>query len=140
VPRLVFINLPVSDLARAIAFYEAVGGHVNPQFSDETGACIVLSETIHVMLLTHAKYAQFTPKTIADTHRTSATLIALTMESPAEIDAVVAAGAAAGGRADPSPKQDHGFMVSRSVEDPDGHVWEMFWMDPAALPGAAPTD
>lgn len=134
-PRSIFVNLPVSDLTRSTAFYEALGGTRNPQFSNEGGACIVFSDTVYAMLLTHARYGEFTTRPIADARATSAALYALSFDSIAEVDAVVASGAASGGRADPNPKQDHGFMYGRSVEDPDGHVWEIFWMDPKMAAG-----
>ncbi|HET9426742.1 MAG TPA: VOC family protein [Allosphingosinicella sp.] len=125
---MIFVNLPVADLAAAMAFYEAIGATNNPQFTDETAACMVFSETIHVMLLTHDKFAQFTPKRIADAHQTSEVLIALSAGSRAEVDSITDAALDAGGR-EPREKQDHGFMYSRSFEDPDGHIWEPFWMD-----------
>ncbi|WGD29049.1 lactoylglutathione lyase [Ancylobacter sp. WKF20] len=133
-PTLIFINLPVHDLDRAIAFYEAIGARKNPQFSDDTAACMVVSDVIHLMLLTHPKFAQFSPRPIADSHATTSALFALTEESRAGVDAVVAKAAAGGGKADPRAPQDLGFMYSRSFEDPDGHVWEPFFMDMAALP------
>ena len=134
-PRLIFVNLPVTDLTRATAFYEAVGGTRNPRFSDDTAACMVLSETIHVMLLTHDKYRHFTARPIADAHVTSQVMIALSADSRADVDTIIGNGASAGGRADPNARQDYGFMYGRSVEDPDGHVWEIMWMDPAAAAG-----
>jgi predicted lactoylglutathione lyase len=127
--KLIFVNLPVRDLARATAFYEAVGAHKNPQFSDATASCMVFSETIHTMLLTHDKFRLFTSKPIADARETSEVLICISAESRDEVDGVVTKACGAGGRADPSPKQDHGFMYGRSFEDPDGHHWEIMWMD-----------
>ena len=135
-PKMVFINLPITDLARSTAFYEALGGIKNPKFSDETSACIVFSESIQAMLLTHDKYRRFTSRPIADAQATSAVLIALTVDSRGEVDATIDRAVASGGRADPNPIQDHGFMFGRSVQDPDGHVWEIFWMDAAAAGGA----
>lgn len=132
-PKMIFVNLPVTDLANSINFYTAIGGSKNPQFSDETAACLVLSDTIHVMLLTHAKYSSFTTRPIADARATSACLLALTFDSRDEVNATIERAAAAGGLADPNPPQDYGFMFSRSIQDPDGHVWEIFWMDPAAV-------
>ena len=129
--RSIFVNLPVADLERATAFYEAIGGEKNPQFSDHTASCIVLSETIHVMLLTHDKFAQFTPRPIADAHQTCEMLIALSVDDRAGVDDMTGKAIAAGGREAGEP-QDHGFMYSRSFEDPDGHIWEPFWMDLAA--------
>ena len=127
--KLVFINLPVSDLARATAFYEAIGATKNEQFCDGTASCMVFSDTIHAMLLTHEKFRQFTPKTIADARTTSEVLICLSADDKDAVDAMVEKAAAAGGRADPSAKQDYGFMYGRSFEDPDGHIWETMWMD-----------
>jgi predicted lactoylglutathione lyase len=135
-PKMIFINLPITNLARSTAFYEALGGTKNAKFSDETSACMVFSETIQAMLLTHDKYRQFTSTPIADAHATSAALIALTVDSRDEVNATIDRAAASGGRADPNPTQDQGFMFGRSVQDPDGHVWEIFWMDPATAGGA----
>ena len=127
-PKLIFVNLPVTDLARAKAFYEAVGAKNNPQFTDDTAACMVFSDTIHVMLLTHRKFAQFTPKRIADAHQVSEVLICVSAESREAVDEMTRRALAAGGR-EPRPAEDHGFMYSRSFEDPDGHIWEPMWMD-----------
>jgi len=133
--RMIFVNLPITDLARSIAFYEAVGASQNRQFSDDQSMCMVFSDTIFVMLLTHGKFAQFTRRPIADAHATVQTLLCLSADSREHVDAIVEAGAAAGGTRDPNPTQDYGFMYGRSVEDPDGHIWEIMWMDPAAASG-----
>src|SRR6185312_5412593 len=125
--KLIFVNLPVADLARATAFYEAVGAKKDERFCDHTASCMVFSETIYAMLLTHDKFRQFTPKAIADARGTSEVLLCLSADSRAEVDGIVARAAGAGGRGDPSPKQDHGFMYGRSFEDPDGHIWEVMW-------------
>jgi predicted lactoylglutathione lyase len=130
--KLIFINLPVSDLPRATAFYESIGTVRNPQFCDETASCVVFSDTIHAMLLTHDKFRQFTPKAIADSHATSEVLICISADSREDVDAIVAGAVPAGGKADPGPVQDYGFMYGRSFEDPDGHIWEVMWMDAAA--------
>jgi uncharacterized protein len=127
--KLIFINLPVADLERATAFYQAVGAQKNEQFSDNTASCMVFSDTIHAMLLTHDKFRQFTPKRIADARATSEVLIAISADSRDAVDAMVEKARAAGGAPDPGPKQDHGFMYGRSFEDPDGHIWEVVWMD-----------
>jgi predicted lactoylglutathione lyase len=132
--KMIFVNLPVTDLERSIAFYEAVGGTRNPQFSDDTAACMVFSETIHAMLLTHDKYRQFTSKPIADAHATSAALICISADSRDAVDAIVDSAAGTGGKADPGPKQDYGFMYGRSFEDPDGHHWEVMWMEMSQAP------
>lgn len=134
--QLVFINLPVTDLPRAIRFYEAVGASVNPQFTDETAACMVFSETIFVMLLTHAKFAQFARKPIADAHATTQVLICLSRDSRAAVDEITDKAGAAGGVPDPSPVQDFGFLYGRSFEDPDGHIFEVMWMDMEAAKAA----
>ena len=131
--KLIFVNLPVTDLARATAFYQAIGAEKNEQFSDETASCMVLSETIHVMLLTHDKFRQFTPKKIADARTSSEVLICISADSREAVDDVVGKAQGAGGGVDPGPKQDCGFMYGRSFEDPDGHIWEVMWMDIAAV-------
>lgn len=134
-PRLIFVNLPVTDLARATAFYEAIGADKNTQFSDETASCMVLSETIHVMLLTHDKFREFTPKKVADARETSEVLICISEDSRDGVDAITEKALAAGGR-EPRDPQDYGFMYSRSFEDPDGHIWEPMWMDLEAATAA----
>jgi hypothetical protein len=126
--KLIFVNLPVTDLAKSTAFYEAIGARKDPRFSDHTAACMALSETIHVMLLTHDKYRQFTDKPIADAHATSAALLCVSEESRADVDKTLGKALAAGAP-EPSPAQDYGFMYGRSFEDPDGHHWEVVWMD-----------
>lgn len=132
-PKLIFINLPVTDLDRSIAFYESIGGRKEPKFSDEKAAMIILSDTINVMLLKHEFYSTFTGKPIADAHQTSQVLLAISADSQGEVDATIGKAGAAGGKADPGPKQDlGGMMYGRSFEDPDGHHWEVVWMDPAA--------
>jgi len=136
--RQIFVNLPVQDLASATTFYAAVGAVRNPQFSDDTAACMVISETVCVMLLTHAKWATFTQKPIVDAHRESEVMLALSCESRAEVDKLADAAAAAGGKADVNPKQDLGFMYGRSFEDVDGHIWEVFYMDMSQLPDGQP--
>ncbi|MBA8901601.1 VOC family protein [Phyllobacterium sp. P30BS-XVII] len=131
--KMIFVNLPVRDLAAATAFYVALGGEVNPQFSDERSTSVMLSDVIGIMLLTHERYSEFTKRPIGDARRESQALIALSVETRDAVDATLAKTTAAGGRADPNPAQDHGFMFSRSVEDPDGNVWEVMWMDMAAF-------
>jgi predicted lactoylglutathione lyase len=133
--KLIFVNLPVADLERSIAFYEAVGATKNPQFSDDSGACMVFSETIHVMILSHEKFSQFTPKRIADAHQTSEVLICISADSREAVDEMTEAALANGGR-EPREPQDHGFMYGRSFEDPDGHIWEPMFMDMEAAKAA----
>jgi uncharacterized protein len=132
VSKMIFVNLPVSDLKHSTAFYEAVGATNNPQFSDETAACMVLSETIHVMLLTHDKWGQFTQKPIVDAHVSAQVLLCVSEDTKDGVSAMVEKAIAAGGKADPTPTQDMGFIYGRSFEDPDGHIWEVMWMDMTA--------
>jgi uncharacterized protein len=131
--KLIFVNLPVSNLKRATAFYQAIGAVKNTQFSDDTASCMVFSETIHAMLMTHDKYRQFTTKTIADARTTSQVLLCVTADSRAEVDELVGKAKAAGGAIDPSPVDDYSFMYGRSFEDPDGHLWGVNWMDMEAV-------
>lgn len=136
-PRMIFVNLPVRDLAAAAAFYEAIGATPNLQFSDDGAKSYMFSDTIAVMLLTRARYSEFTSRPIGDARVESQSLLALSVDSREDVDETLGRGAAAGGKADPNPPQDHGFMYSRSVEDPDGYVWELVWMDPAVASGEA---
>ncbi len=131
-PRL-FVNLPVRDLDGSITFYEAIGAAQNPGFSDHTAACMVLSDTIFVMLLTHAKFAEFCPLPIGNARTSAQALFCLSRPDRAAVDAIVEAAAKAGGRADIGPTDDHGFMYGRNFADPDGHIWAPFWMDEAAM-------
>ncbi len=133
--RMIFVNLPVADLERSVGFYQAIGATLNPQFTDDTAACMVFSETIHVMLLTHDKYRQFTNKEIADTRRTSAALLCLSAEGRGKVDEMIAAALGAGGT-EPRPKQDMGFMYHGCFDDPDGHGWEVMWMDMSGFEAA----
>jgi predicted lactoylglutathione lyase len=128
---MVFINLPVSDLERATTFYRALGYPLNPVFSDETASSIVVSDTVYVMLLTHAKFAEFTDKAIAATD-TIEVINSLSAETKEEVHRIVDTAVEAGGIED-RPETDLGFMYQRSFTDPDGHRWEYVWMDPAAV-------
>ncbi len=131
--KMIFVNLPVTDLDRSKAFYEAVGARNEPRFTNESAAMMVFSDTISVMLLQHPFYSTFTSKPIADAHQSSQVLLALSADSVAEVDATVDKAGAAGGVKDPGPRQDMGgMMYGRSFEDPDGHHWEIMWMDAAA--------
>lgn len=130
--RMIFVNLPVHDLARATAFYEAMGFVRNEKFCSSDASCMVLSDTIIVMLLTHANFQRFTSKPIADASQVCEVLLCVSEESRAAVDGVVEKAGPAGGTADPNAVQDFGFMYSRSFADPDGHTWEVMWMDPAA--------
>jgi predicted lactoylglutathione lyase len=140
--RLIFLNLPVEDLDSSKRFYEAIGARNEPKFTNEAAAMMVLSDTIHVMLLTKPFYSTFTGKPIADAHNSSQVLLAISSDSPAEVDRLVDAAVVHGGKADPGPKQNmDGLMYGRSFEDPDGHHWEPMWMDPDfAEKGAHPVE
>ena len=140
--RSIFVNLPVEDLDRSKRFYEALGARNEPKFTNEAAAMMVLSDTIHVMLLTKPFYAGFTSKPIADAHNSSQVLLCISCDSPAEVDRIVDAAASNGGKGDVGPKQDMGgLMYGRSFEDPDGHHWEPMWMDPQmAEQGAHPVE
>jgi predicted lactoylglutathione lyase len=130
--RMIFVNLPVADLGKSRAFLEALGATNEPKFTDDTAACMQLSDSIFVMLLTHDKFKQFTPRPIADATTGSEVLLCLSADSREQVDSSVERAVSAGGTADPGPKQDYGVMYGRSVADPDGHIWEIMWMDPAA--------
>lgn len=136
-PSSIFINLPVRNLQHSMGFYEAIGAPNNPMFTDHSAACMVFSDTIHVMLLTHEKWQQFTLRPIPDAQLTAQVILALSRDSRDEVDSMVSRAIRAGGRADPTPIQDMGYMYGRSFEDPDGHIWEIMWMDPAVVPPAS---
>ncbi|KQM17373.1 VOC family protein [Novosphingobium sp. Leaf2] len=132
--RMLFVNLPVSDLTRAKAFYTALGFVNEPRFSDDTAACMVWSEAIFVMVLTHDKWKTFTTRPIPDAG-SSEVMLCLSCDDRGAVDTLNTAAGANGGTPDINPAQDHGFMTSRAFADPDGHVWEVMWMDPAAMAG-----
>ena len=134
--KMIFVNLPVADLPKSEAFYTALGFTKNPNFSDDTAASMVWSEAIHVMLLTHAKWSEFTTRPIPPSTASEVSL-ALWLDSKDAVDAMNDAAAANGGTGDINPVQDHSFMYGRDFIDPDGHVWGPFWMDPAAMPQEA---
>lgn len=136
-PKMIFVNLPVKDLAAAIRFYKAIGCEQNMQFSDEKAAMMVWSDTISFMLLTHEYFATFTSKRIPDAHQTCEVLLCLSRDSREDVDAITKAAAAAGGKADVRAPIDMGFMYNRAFQDPDGHVFEPVWMDMAAMQTAA---
>lgn len=136
--RMIFVNLPVVDLPRSMAFYEAVGFTNNPQFTNDQAASMMWSEEIVVMLLTHDFWKTFTDKAIPDAKTSAQVFLCLTHDSKQDVDAIVAKAGDAGGVAEPTPTQDHGFMYGSSFEDPDGHIWENVWMDPAFANGSAP--
>lgn len=126
--KQIFINLAVKDLKKSMDFYSALGFTNNPQFSDDEGKCMVWSENIYLMLLTHAKFASFATKPIADTKSKVAGLFSLSLESVDEVNNVMANGLKAGG-IEPTEMKDYGFMQQRTIEDFDGHTWEIFYMD-----------
>lgn len=128
--KKIFVNLPVADLDKSKTFFEALGFTFNPQFTDETAACMVISDDIYAMLLTHAKFKEFTPKTIADATRSTEVLVSLALESRAAVEDTVRKAVAAGGSTYADAK-DYGFMFQHGFQDPDGHIWEIFHMDPA---------
>lgn len=134
--RQIFVNLPVKDVARTRAFFTALGFSFNPQFSNDQGLCMPIGSDGFVMLLAEPFFQGFTKKPVADATKGTEVLLALSCESVAEVDAMVAKALAAGGRA-PVERKDHGFMVQHGFEDLDGHQWEVFWMDPAAVPPQA---
>jgi uncharacterized protein len=128
----VFVNLPVKDLPKSKEFFGKLGFKFNAQFTDDTAACMVVSEDSYAMLLTHPKFKEFTPKPICDATKSTEVLIALSCESRAKVDDLVRAALAAGG-ATYSAAKDHGFMYGHGFQDLDGHIWELFWMDPSAV-------
>lgn len=132
--KQIFINLPVSDVQRSMDFYTALGFTNNPQFSDEQGKCMVWSDTIFLMILSHEKFASFTNKPIADTKTNIAALLSLSLESTDAMNSMMEKGLAAGGT-EPTELRDYGFMQQRTIEDFDGHTWELFYMDVTKFEG-----
>lgn len=128
----IFVNLAVKDLDKSKDFFGKVGYRFNPQFTNEDGACMVISDDIYAMLLTRGKFKEFTPKEVADATKTTEVLTALSCDSRVQVDDIVNGALKAGGR-EPRPPQDYGFMYARSFEDLDGHIWEYLWMDPATI-------
>lgn len=135
--RMIFVNLPVEDLALSKSFYEAVGATNDAQFTDESAAMMRFSPSICVMLLTKKRFSNFTKREIPDAHRVAQVLLAISVDSRDGVDPLIARAVGAGGTADPNPPQDYGFMYSRSFADPDGHIWEPAWMDMSAIPQPA---
>lgn len=131
--RQIFVNLPIKDLARSRAFFEALGLSFNPRFSNEQGACLEIGENFFAMLLVEPFFQGFTKKPISDAHQSTEVLIALSLDSRAEVDAVMAKAITAGATT-PNAPVDHGFMYQHGFADLDGHQWEVFWMDMAAAP------
>ncbi|MBA2763040.1 MAG: VOC family protein [Segetibacter sp.] len=129
----IFVNLPVKDLNRSKDFFTSIGFTINPQFTDDTAACVVISEDIYAMILTHAKFKEFTKKQIADASQTTEVLTCLSADSKDKVNEMVDKAIAAGGTEARDP-MDYGFMFARSFNDPDGHIWEVMWMDMNAAP------
>ncbi|KIC03337.1 extradiol dioxygenase [Flavobacterium sp. JRM] len=129
----IFINLPVADLQKAMSFYTAIGFTNNPQFTDETAACMVLTEEIYVMLLTHSKFNEFTKKEIGNTFKTASVINSLSVDSTQEVNTMIDKAVGAGGK-ESSEAKDYGFMQQRSFEDLDGHLWEVLYMDLTKFP------
>jgi predicted lactoylglutathione lyase len=126
----IFVNLAVKDLDRSMAFFKQLGFTFNPQFTDQTAACMVVTDDIYAMLLTHPKFKEFTQKDIADAHKTTEVLTALSFDSKTKVNEIIDKAVAAGGTEAREPF-DYGFMYGRSFNDLDGHIWEVFWMDPS---------
>ena len=135
-PKKIFVNLPVKDLGRSVRFFTRLGFTFDPRFTDDTATCMIVGEDIFVMLLTEAKFRTFTPKAIADARRSTEVLVALSLDGRDDVDEMVRKALAAGGASVREPK-DHGFMYEHAFEDPDGHIWEVFWMSPEGPAGSA---
>jgi uncharacterized protein len=131
--RMIFVNIPVRDLERSKRFFKALGFTLNLQFADDSACCVVISGTIFLMILTRPRFAGFSALPVADTQKVTGALIALTCDGRGEVDSLTEAALAAGG-SEPKPPTDHGFMYTRTFMDPDGNVFEPFWMDPDAIP------
>lgn len=131
--RQLFVNLPVKDLKKSIEFFTRLGFTFNPQFTDDNATCMIIEENIFAMLLVEKYFRTFTPKEITDTKKQTEVLLALSCESREEVDKLVSKAVAAGGTT-PTPAKDLGFMYQHAFDDLDGHTWEIFWMDPSAMP------
>jgi predicted lactoylglutathione lyase len=132
-PKMIFVNLPVTDLDASMTFYKSLGFENNAHFTDDTTACMVWSEAINVMLHTHAKWRKFTKRPLPPV-TSSEVMLTLSCDSREAVDAMNEAAAANGGTPDINPMQDLGFMYNRSLTDPNGHIWEAVWINPAAVP------
>jgi len=135
-PRMIFVNLPVKDIAASTSFYQAIGCARNAQFSDDKASSMVWSDTITFQLLARPYFQTFISKAIADAHASCEVLLAISMDTRADVDAIAEAAGKSGGKADIRPAMDMGFMYNRAFEDPDGHVFEAVWMDMSAVPQA----
>jgi uncharacterized protein len=130
--RQIFVNLPVKDLNKSIEFFTKLGFTFNQQFTDENATCMIVGENIFAMLLVEEYFKTFTPKEICDTSKSAEVLVALSFESRAEVDEIVGKAITAGGSTYKEP-QDHGFMYQHGFQDLDGHIWEIFFMEPSAI-------
>jgi predicted lactoylglutathione lyase len=130
----IFVNLSVKDLKRSVEFFGKLGYKVNPQFTDDTAACLVISDDIYIMLLTYAKFKEFTPKTVCDATKSTEVLVCLSCESRDQVNDMVST-AVAGGGATYAEAKDYGFMYQHGFQDPDGHIWELIYMEPSAMKG-----
>lgn len=129
----IFVNLPVKNLNKSIEFFTKLGYTFNPQFTDDKATCMIISDHIYAMLLVEERFKDFTKKEIADASKTTEVIIALTADSREKVDEMINKAVNAGGTT-PNPKQDYGWMYNHAFEDPDGHLWEIFWMDTSAIP------
>jgi len=134
-PQMIFVNLPVSDLAAATRFYQAIGCSRNDAFSDHQSASMVWSDTITFQLLTREYFQTFAPRPVADAHSHCGVLLALTRDTREAVDGIAEAAASGGGKPDVRERMDMGWMYNRTFQDPDGHVFEAIWMDPKGIPG-----
>lgn len=128
----IFVNLPVQDLQKSVAFFTQLGFQFNPQFTDETATCMIVSDDIYVMLLTHKKFKTFTPNPICDAKQSTEVLVCLSMENRAAVDEIVSKALDVGGNTYSEPK-DYGFMYAHGFQDLDGHIWEVMYMEPSAV-------
>ncbi|MBO9575892.1 MAG: VOC family protein [Sphingobium sp.] len=137
--RMIFVNLPVADLQKSIAFYEAIGASADPHFADKTAQMMRISDEIVVMLLTHERFNGFleNTRTLADARKTAQVLLCLSVDSREDVDRTIAAVASTGADVDITPPDDYGFMYGRNFVDPDGHIWQANWMDVAAAMAAS---
>ena len=133
--RQIFVNLPIQDMARSQAFFKALGLSFNQRFTNEHGACLEIGENFYAMLLVQPFFQGFTQKPISDAHQSTEVILALSVDSRAEVEDVIARAVAAGATT-PNAPQDHGFMFQHGFADLDGHQWEVFWMDESAMPSA----
>lgn len=132
-PTAIYVNLPCADLKRSMRFFEALGFSFDQRFTNDDAAALVVSDAIRAMLHTPASFRRFTAKQVADARTTTEVLLALQVEGRDEVNRLMDAALAAGAN-EPRPAEEHGFMFGRAFEDPDGHIWEVFWMDPDAVP------